>query len=46
MKILALNLLVFYPAKVRLKSGERNMTVYDYARVGTDGQTLAAQDAN
>src|ERR1700751_5474069 len=26
------------------KSGERNMTVYGYARVSTDGQTLAAQD--
>src|SRR6202047_1288801 len=28
-----------------LKSEERNMTVYGYARVSTDGQTLAAQDA-
>jgi DNA invertase Pin-like site-specific DNA recombinase len=37
--------LVFYPAKVRLKSGDRNTTVYGYARVSTDGQTLAAQDA-
>jgi DNA invertase Pin-like site-specific DNA recombinase len=27
-----------------LKNGERNMTVYGYARVSTDGQTLAAQD--
>src|SRR5215467_2267538 len=26
------------------KNGERNMTVYGYARVSTDGQTLAAQD--
>jgi DNA invertase Pin-like site-specific DNA recombinase len=37
--------LVFYPAKIRLKNGERNMTIYGYARVSTDGQTLAAQDA-
>jgi DNA invertase Pin-like site-specific DNA recombinase len=28
-----------------LKSGERIVTVYGYARVSTDGQTLAAQDA-
>jgi DNA invertase Pin-like site-specific DNA recombinase len=35
----------FYPANVRLKSGERIMTIYGYARVSTDGQTLAAQDA-
>jgi DNA invertase Pin-like site-specific DNA recombinase len=27
------------------KSEERTMTVYGYARVSTDGQTLAAQDA-
>ena len=27
------------------KSGERTMTTYGYARVSTDGQTLAAQDA-
>jgi len=27
-----------------LKNGEQNMTVYGYARVSTDGQTLAAQD--
>ena len=27
-----------------LKNGERNMTVFGYARVSTDGQTLAAQD--
>ena len=27
-----------------LKDGERNVTVYGYARVSTDGQTLAAQD--
>src|SRR5215468_9954780 len=27
------------------KSGERIVTVYGYARVSTDGQTLAAQDA-
>src|ERR1700745_2394607 len=26
------------------KNGEQNMTVYGYARVSTDGQTLAAQD--
>src|SRR6476619_2111311 len=26
------------------KNGERNMPVYGYARVSTDGQTLAAQD--
>ena len=26
------------------KNGERNITVYGYARVSTDGQTLAAQD--
>jgi DNA invertase Pin-like site-specific DNA recombinase len=26
------------------KNGERNLTVYGYARVSTDGQTLAAQD--
>jgi DNA invertase Pin-like site-specific DNA recombinase len=45
MKILALNPLVFYPAKDRLKSGEQTMTIYGYARVSTDGQTLAAQDA-
>ena len=45
MKNLALKPLVFYPAKVRLKSGKRNMTIYGYARVSTDGQTLAAQDA-
>jgi DNA invertase Pin-like site-specific DNA recombinase len=44
-KILALIPLVFYPAKVRLKSVEQNMTIYGYARVSTDGQTLAAQDA-
>jgi DNA invertase Pin-like site-specific DNA recombinase len=37
--------LVFYPAKDRLKSVEQNMTIYGYARVSTDGQTLAAQDA-
>jgi DNA invertase Pin-like site-specific DNA recombinase len=45
MKILALNPRMFYPAKVRLKSGEQIMTVYGYARVSTDGQTLAVQDA-
>jgi hypothetical protein len=45
MKNLALKPLVFYPAKVRLKSGERSMTIYGYARVSADGQTLAAQDA-
>jgi Resolvase, N terminal domain len=28
-----------------LKSGMHRMTVYGYARVSTDGQTLAAQDA-
>ena len=28
-----------------LKNEERNMTVYGYARVSTDDQTLAAQDA-
>jgi DNA invertase Pin-like site-specific DNA recombinase len=28
-----------------LKNEERNMTIYGYARVSTDGQTLAAQDA-
>jgi hypothetical protein len=28
-----------------LKIAERNMTIYGYARVSTDGQTLAAQDA-
>ena len=28
-----------------LKSGERIVTVYGYARVSSDGQTLAAQDA-
>src|SRR5215475_8430566 len=27
-----------------IKNGEQNMTVYGYARVSTDGQTLAAQD--
>jgi DNA invertase Pin-like site-specific DNA recombinase len=36
---------VFYPAKVRLKSAEWITTTYGYARVSTDGQTLAAQDA-
>ena len=35
----------FYPANVGLKSVERIMTIYGYARVSTDGQTLAAQDA-
>jgi DNA invertase Pin-like site-specific DNA recombinase len=32
-------------AKVMLKSGVHKMTVFGYARVSTDGQTLAAQDA-
>jgi Resolvase, N terminal domain len=27
------------------KSGETIMTIYGYARVSTDGQTLALQDA-
>jgi DNA invertase Pin-like site-specific DNA recombinase len=34
----------FICSNVKLKNGERNMTVYGYARVSTDGQTLAAQD--
>jgi DNA invertase Pin-like site-specific DNA recombinase len=28
-----------------LKSGGQTMTIYGYARVSTDGQTLASQDA-
>jgi hypothetical protein len=32
------------PVDPMLKNGERNMTVYGYARVSIDGQTLAAQD--
>jgi DNA invertase Pin-like site-specific DNA recombinase len=36
---------MFYPANVRLKNVEWIMTIYGYARVSTDGQTLAAQDA-
>src|SRR5947209_17165542 len=34
----------FICSNVMFKNGERNMTVYGYARVSTDGQTLAAQD--
>src|SRR5215831_484833 len=32
-------------ANVRLKSDEADMAVFGYARVSTDGQTLASQDA-
>ena len=45
MKILAVYLLVFLSCKSYAQKRERNMTVYGYARVSTDGQTLAAQDA-
>jgi DNA invertase Pin-like site-specific DNA recombinase len=38
-------LFAVFCAKDMPKSGERTMTVYGYARVSTDGQTLAAQDA-
>src|SRR5438445_4685632 len=34
----------FICSNVMFKNGERIMTVYGYARVSTDGQTLAAQD--
>jgi peptidoglycan/LPS O-acetylase OafA/YrhL len=37
--------LMFYCAKEMLKSGEQTMPIYGYARVSTDGQTLAAQEA-
>jgi DNA invertase Pin-like site-specific DNA recombinase len=44
-KILTLENHAIFCAKDMHESGERIMTVYGYARVSTDGQTLAAQDA-
>src|SRR5271163_4992030 len=44
-KALALIRLMFSCAKDMLKSGARAMTIYGYARVSTDGQTLVAQEA-
>jgi hypothetical protein len=37
--------LMFCCAKDMIKIGEQTMTIYGYARVSTDGQTLAAQEA-
>jgi DNA invertase Pin-like site-specific DNA recombinase len=36
---------IFYCAEDMFKMGERIMTVYGYARVSSDGQSLASQDA-
>jgi DNA invertase Pin-like site-specific DNA recombinase len=42
---LTLGMLALFCAKDMHESGEQIMTTYGYARVSTDGQTLAAQDA-
>jgi DNA invertase Pin-like site-specific DNA recombinase len=44
-KLLTLESLTLFCAKDMLKSGEQTMTIYGYARVSTDGQTVAAQNA-
>jgi DNA invertase Pin-like site-specific DNA recombinase len=36
---------MFYCAKDMVESGEQTIAIYGYARVSTDGQTLAAQEA-
>jgi DNA invertase Pin-like site-specific DNA recombinase len=42
---LTLKILALFCAKDMHESDERIMTIFGYARVSTDGQTLAAQDA-